>query len=181
MTIFLRLMTCLTLLYVPLTSASALPIKWNVNFVFIDGSVATGSFVFDEDTTTFSNVAIEGPAWDGTPTFYSAFNRSGTFYDPVTGVTAPSNETRHFAFHDFNVSLMEIAIGAPLTNLGGSIAIYDPFELFGIWGGPPGNSSNLLQVIDGEVYTKISNISIAPTLYLLLSVFAICVVAKKNY
>jgi hypothetical protein len=96
--------------------ASATPLTWNLlGVTFDDGGTATGSFVFDADTGTFSAISIvtsPDPALGrgatyGIPTGIG----SDTFFDTITSFPAAGKD--RFLF----------VLLAPMTNAGGLIGI----------------------------------------------------------
>jgi hypothetical protein len=57
-------------LFMSMSTAGAMPVTWDLeDVVFQNGETATGSFVYDADTNTFSNIDIVTPnATYGVPT-----------------------------------------------------------------------------------------------------------------
>ncbi len=119
----LRIVIALTILAF---AASATPITWNlVDVTFGDGSLASGSFVFDADTTTYSSINIVTTAG----TFYPAETFTFLCTSPCNGVpadndnmllltqTSSSDLTATPAFAIFP------PLDQPLTNGGGDIPL----------------------------------------------------------
>ena len=101
------------------SSVHATPLTWTLNnAVFTDGGTATGSYIYDADTNSISNINIVTSAaspFGGSltygfvaflpPQFVVAYENSGP---PYTGTLA-----------------LVLALVSPMTNLGGTI----PFDL----------------------------------------------------
>jgi hypothetical protein len=82
----LRLVIALTTL---VFAASATPITWNLTDVtFADGSTASGTFVFDADTNTYSSINIVTTAG----TFYSAETFGYVCTSPCNGAPADADD-----------------------------------------------------------------------------------------
>ena len=96
---------------VPVQAAS---IIWTLNGVtFGDGGTAFGTFDFDADTQSYSNVAITTTSSSAHPGFaYTAGSGNDTEFDSFLFQIPPSNAT----IYDFEFQ-------SPLTNAGGAINI----------------------------------------------------------
>jgi hypothetical protein len=107
----LRLVAALTTLAL---AASATPITWNlVDVTFGDGSTASGRFVFDADTTTYSSINIVTTAG----TFYPAETFTFLCTSPCNGVPAD----------DDNMLLLTQTSSSDLTNTP-AFAIFPPLD-----------------------------------------------------
>ena len=114
----------LTILILPLGSASATPISWTLeNWVFDDGGTASGSFVFDADTNAYSNISITttlgstlGGASYGIPDLASPGNSTIAVW--VTGPMADFTGTPLVAVQW--LSALTNAGGTAYVNLSGS-------------------------------------------------------------
>jgi len=101
-------------------SASATPVTWTLqNVTFTDGATASGSFVYDADTDTISNVSITtsvGPLYAGNDYLLSdpGFGPSPTFFVVVTGTLADYTGTGALA----------LGPATPMTNGGGTIPLF---------------------------------------------------------
>ncbi len=99
--------------------AQAAPLVWTFdNAVFEDGGVATGSFVFDADTGTFSAVSVTTTA--------GTLNAGASYTDVLFGdatsaglVTGGGDLT--------GTPLLGLAFLPPLTSAGGFVALIDIF------------------------------------------------------
>jgi hypothetical protein len=96
--------------------AAAIPVTWQLqNAVFASGRTATGSFVYDADTNTYSNIDIDTMS-SPTNHYDTAIPLSTSgLVGFVTGVLADYVGTPALA----------IAWATPLTNAGGTV----PFDL----------------------------------------------------
>lgn len=109
----------------PMT-AGAVPLVWTLDGVtFNDGSTATGSFVFDADTSMFSSVLIQTSAG---PTTYDTselspfpFGTDAFGIQLVDGYVENDNAGKPILNLDFQ---------APLTNAGGSVLLVTGFPGF---------------------------------------------------
>jgi hypothetical protein len=128
---------------VPVTALAA-PIRWTLHdVVFLDGvATASGSFVFDADTNTVSDVAIvttpgpgflcnNPPACSGFDVVLGAF--TGASYDLGFAAT-PSDDLiitlQSGALGDLtNSTIFQMLFASPLTNAGGTVALVP-----GAWG-----------------------------------------------
>ena len=101
------------------SAASAVPIIWTLqNVSFNDGGTASGSFVFDADTTTYSNIMITTTNGSIRPgASYGGPVASGTSNFAL--VTTPDNSLPDLTGRPMLVLLFT----APLTNAGGLIDI----------------------------------------------------------
>jgi hypothetical protein len=98
--------------------ASAIPITWTLQGVtFLDGGTASGSFVYDADTNTFSSINITTTAGTVVTTgaTYSFFN----FFSNSTTLTVVVTATGDLT----GVRDMSLLISAPyLSNAGGTVS-----------------------------------------------------------
>lgn len=101
-------------------SAQAAPILWTLSDVlFMDGGTASGSFVYDATTDTYSNIAIT--TTDSllvTNATYTA-GLFGTDTDVALVPTAPADQTGQRTF--------QLVYQFALTDAGGYVLLYDPF------------------------------------------------------
>jgi len=101
-------------------AAHAVPVTWFLQDVaFNDGGVATGSFVFDADTATFSDINV---------TTTSGSILTGETYDSVLPVSPGNSSFLSFAnsagVGDFTgFDAIAIALSGTMTNAGGLLAI----------------------------------------------------------
>src|SRR5260221_6653868 len=122
--VFRRLSTAfllLFLLFVP-SIASADGITWTLSDVtFDDGGIASGSFVYDALTNTYSFIDI-------TTTSGSAF--AGTTYDALGGLFGSSSTGMLLgASGDLtNTDVLLLLFGAALTDSGGTVVLLDVRE-----------------------------------------------------
>ena len=113
------------ILTIGLGSAQATPLTWDLsNVAFSDGTVVTGSFVFDADTDIFGVLNISTSGGTSVPA------QSTWFYGPCatclrndvfSGFLATDNLFADQTGNQF-VSLFG-SIGAPMTNAGGVITL----------------------------------------------------------
>jgi hypothetical protein len=100
-------------------SASATPVTWTLNDVtFTDGATAFGSFVYDADANTVSDVSITTsatPLYAGNDYLLSdpGFGPAPNFFVVVTGVLADYTGTGALA----------LGPAMPMTNAGGTILL----------------------------------------------------------
>jgi hypothetical protein len=102
---FLASMTC-----------SAAPVSWTINsLIFDDGGTASGTFTYDADADTYTNIDI-------VTTVGSAFD--GASYDALNpfAPNAPDFMVA-FIFPVGGAPALALGFAAPLTNAGGTIAI----------------------------------------------------------
>jgi hypothetical protein len=105
------------------TPAEAAALRWNLQGVtFNDGGTASGSFLFDADTNTFSDVNIS--------TFLSNGNPVASY------VSALGDATGFASVIPSPFSVLTFGFSSPLTNLGGEIALLPTTE-FAFVGGLP--------------------------------------------
>jgi hypothetical protein len=114
----LRLAALLTAALLALP-AQAAPLVWTFdNAVFEDGGIATGSFVFDADTGSFSAVNVTTTA--GTLASGATYT-DRVFGDATTaGLVTGSGDLT-------GTPLLGLAFLPPLTNAGGFVALIDIF------------------------------------------------------
>ena len=100
--------------------ATASPIQWTLTDVlFEDGGVASGSFIYDADTATYSAIAITTSGGSlAPPASYGNF-LVGTAGDAALTAAAGPSLT--------GVSLLQLIFQFPLTNAGGTVYLFDPF------------------------------------------------------
>ncbi|MCE7904045.1 MAG: hypothetical protein DYH20_15815 [Gammaproteobacteria bacterium PRO9] len=111
--------------------AFATPVTWTLNNVsFNNGSTATGSFDFDRDTNTFSNIAISISAGtDYGPELYNAIAPSSGNYFGAIFTTLPLSFNDTPDCNNFNMaSCGTHALGlsvwsGQMTNAGGVLAL----------------------------------------------------------
>ena len=116
-------------LFMAATSAFAVPVTWTLSGVtFSDGGTASGSFVYDADTNTYSAVHIETVAGSSPNASLNTTSLNYVCTAPCTGPAPSANNvlvlSRVPATDLTNTPALALnAFGAPLTNAGGSIAI----------------------------------------------------------
>ena len=104
-------------------TAGAVVRTWTfANVTFEDGGTLNGSFDFDADTDTYSNIDISVAGGDAT--FFSDF----TYTDSNSSVLMSSNEKSLSLFVDLGLSnkrrlFMNFPETAPLTNDGGTVDV----------------------------------------------------------
>ena len=123
-------------------SVGATPITWTLNGVaFDDGGTATGSFVYDADTNTYTNIAI-------TTTGSLSF-----FYDQLLGQATYGIDAGTGSSADGQGFLQVIAV-SDFTNAGGSIALgphgQSPWETTYSGGSPNFSSPPFRNIISGS-------------------------------
>lgn len=96
-----------------MSSAGAVPVVWQLNDVTIaDGSIATGTFTFDADTSTYSNISITSTGTNGW----------GSFYDQIApGAVSLADQV---GFNDGGTFFFGLIFDTGLTNSGGNVGIY---------------------------------------------------------
>ncbi|WP_353236569.1 IPTL-CTERM sorting domain-containing protein [Diaphorobacter ruginosibacter] len=105
--------------------AHATPIKWTLsNVIFGDSGTASGSFVYDADTNTFSMVSLSTTAGSsGTAsTFSSVCSVSACpvpSSDQVVSAIDPASTTGDMT----NIKVLYMAFATPLTNSGGTVVL----------------------------------------------------------
>ncbi|MGI9308973.1 MAG: hypothetical protein ACR2P6_06910 [Gammaproteobacteria bacterium] len=104
------------------SSAQAIPVEWTLNTVqFDDGGTATGSFVYDADTDTYTDFSIQ--------TFWVDPSRSAGFWD--NGLTAIQSATptelivANYFLDSFQELFEELTLNysGALTNSGGTYSL----------------------------------------------------------
>jgi hypothetical protein len=105
-------------------NADAAPLRWNLDGgTFLDGGSANGSFVYDADTNTYSDIAINTTA--------GTILGGATYLDVVVGTVNGFRVVPDAALADLTGSLnLGIVFFTPLTNFGGTIDLQLIFEGF---------------------------------------------------
>lgn len=111
--------------------AFATPVTWTLNNVSFDnGSTATGSFDFDRDTNTFSNIAISISAGtDYGPELYNAIApNSGNYFGAIfTTLPLSFNDTpdcNNFNMASCGTHALGLSVwSGQMTNAGGVLAL----------------------------------------------------------
>src|SRR5579872_458789 len=117
----------LTLAAATCAAVSAVPIKWYItNLVLSDGGRVTGSFVYDADTLTYSNVKVSSTPGIGV-TSATSLTAGEDYAVPSTVLFSPLLPT-HFGLAPGgtivnNQRLLDVLTETPLTNAGGTVAI----------------------------------------------------------
>ena len=116
----LRILFTLLGLGVFSVSASAIPVRWTLTGVtFSDGGTASGSFIYDADTNTYSNISITTTA--GTVLL------TGATYGFIAPVVPPSSlgflTTQQNGGDLTGTRGMAPFFGTALTNAGGSASV----------------------------------------------------------
>lgn len=103
-----------------MSSAQAIPIQWTLTDVlFDDGGTATGSFDFDADTATYSNISIT--------TTTPALLPLATFTSLLTGSTTDGAFTPGPGNQTGQPFLQLLYFQLPLSNAGGTRYLINPF------------------------------------------------------
>jgi hypothetical protein len=100
--------------------AQAEPVRWHlVDIKFADGGVASGSFDYDADTNTYSNVAVTSTSGDAFPGAEYRFGMLIAEFTPsATSVNfSPSAQPAH------SEGEFALAFASALTNGGGTVAV----------------------------------------------------------
>jgi hypothetical protein len=116
--------TVLIVLCLP-SIASADGVTWTLSGVtFTDGGIASGSFVYDADTNTVSDIEINttaGTAFGGA-TYTGVDPGFGPFSDQIVIVTDPT-------LLDFTgTPVLDLLFAGDLTNAGGTVGLMDAIE-----------------------------------------------------
>lgn len=101
-------------------SAQAAPILWTLSDVlFMDGGTASGSFVYDATTESYSNIAIT--TTDSSLVTNATYTAGlfGTATDVALVPSAPADQTGQRTF--------QLIYQFALTDAGGYVLLYDPF------------------------------------------------------
>ncbi|PSB67423.1 hypothetical protein C7B61_06255, partial [filamentous cyanobacterium CCP1] len=100
--------------------AEAAALKWTLQDVtFNDGGTATGSFLFDADTNTFSDVNINTFLSNGNPLAnYLSASGNANFSVSTTATLFPPTFKALF-----------LGFSSPLTNLGGTVDLLPTIEI----------------------------------------------------
>jgi hypothetical protein len=113
-------LAALAALFAWLPGAQASPVLWTLTDVlFADGGVATGSFVYDAATDTYSNVSITTTDSGLVPNATYTAVVFGTDYDAALVPSAMPDLT--------GAALFQLIYQFPLTDAGGLVLLYDPF------------------------------------------------------
>lgn len=113
------------LLLIVSATAHAVPVTWTFqNVVFEDGGTLAGSFTYDADTVSYSDVNVTTTAGSAAPgatylfqdAFFPLFGPDNTWFSPVNGGDATGEYSVHLSFLE------------DLTNAGGTIALNSSFE-----------------------------------------------------
>lgn len=103
-----------------LSCAQASPVLWTLTDVlFFDGGTASGSFVYDAATDTYSGVSITTTDSLSVPNATYTSVVSGTDYDAALVPSAMPDLTGQ--------PLLQLIFQFPLTDAGGLVLLYDPF------------------------------------------------------
>ena len=156
------------------TAAHATPITWTLqDFVFNDGGVATGSFVYDADTDTVTSIAITTTAGSirGGDTYgVGTINVSDTLFDTIDpGFPVQVGVTTRLLF----------SLANPMTNAGGTIAVVNPFRFEFTCANAPACDipSELRSLVSGSITT---NAVPEPTAILLFGTAAAGLLARRR-
>lgn len=101
----------------------AAPIKWTLTNVMLhDGGAISGSFVYDEDTQTFSQISISNTA--------GSVGTAGPLSEPCSGAWCPPTGSGILFFADSppatdmtGIKILVMATTGGLTNAGGTVPI----------------------------------------------------------
>jgi len=169
----------LFLLFVP-SIASADGITWTLSDVtFDDGGIASGSFVYDALTNTYSSIDI-------TTTSGSAF--TGTTYNALGGLFGSSSTGMLLgASGDLtNTDVLLLLFGAALTNSGGTVVLLSVRE------GTCDNTDCSLSTLDrsitgGEVVGTVETVAtpepsaLSLLIVALVALMAVAAIRKSSY
>ncbi|HPQ26683.1 MAG TPA: PEP-CTERM sorting domain-containing protein [Gammaproteobacteria bacterium] len=127
------------------TVTQAAPILWNISgMTFDDGGTATGSFIFDANTTTYSAVSIVTTA--GT-------NFAGASYDTgdvSNSLFGGSDENGLHLVRNLGESILLMDFDSALTNAGGVISLSTGFPAFeGDCADPTCGSGDIFRAVAG--------------------------------
>ena len=151
------------------TTANATPITWTLqNVVFNDGGVATGTFTYDADTDTLTNVSITTTAGSirGGDTYgVGTNNEHDTLFDAINTFPVQVGVTPRLIF----------SLASPMTNAGGTIAIGNPFRLEFTCG-----NSNCQVITQGRSMVSGSINAPEPTAMLLFGTAAAGLLARRR-
>jgi len=108
------------------SAASAAPIEWTLTDIeFSDGGTATGSFIYDADTTSYSSISISTSGGTFAPSSYADLFASGAS-DALFVLDAGADLT--------SAPGLQLIFQMPLTNAGGLVDLtaiipgYSSFE-----------------------------------------------------
>jgi hypothetical protein len=105
-------------------AANAVPVTWTFNdFEFDDGGVATGSFVYDADTNTYSDISVTtttGSTLDGV---HHAYLWSEVVSDSDGMVFIGNGDHWDGEIFVYEEYLILIALSGDMTNSGGSLSL----------------------------------------------------------
>jgi MYXO-CTERM domain-containing protein len=109
------------------SAAGAAPLTWTLDgVVFEDGTTATGSFVFDADTTTFSALSIVTAGGSSIPSGSSWFfdDQFATAQQNAAGISGWVSTSRNGGDQTGAFVLSLFSVGGPvMTNAGGTIVV----------------------------------------------------------
>jgi hypothetical protein len=172
------------------SSAEASPILWTLNQVtFDDGGTASGSFVFDAETSVYSGIDITTTA--GTVMSSGAtYQDEHPFYSGLSGA-------RFLVMLDalpatFGTRALQLPFVSELTDLGQTVALGGLFNFGeGTCGATPCQDVSadlpMRRIVSGEVYGTPASVAAVPepaTLLLLgmgLSATAVCSRSRRNW
>lgn len=112
--------------------AAAAPVTWTLDSVTFDGGgTLSGSFVYDADINTYSDISIVSNFWG--PSTYTGENQvfSDVLAFPIPDVNAPLTDfsdtgmtlaALHYSFGTYQKELT-LVFGAALTDAGGTVAL----------------------------------------------------------
>jgi hypothetical protein len=123
------------------TAAFAAPVTWTLDGVFLQGGTASGSFVYDEDSSVFSNIALTTSPGRIYTQFAGESSAGLVFLQ--SGVT--TEETIALGLKDIALSLLTDAGGQLHINVNESAAFFAEFRCSapgGCASGAGGNVNN---------------------------------------
>lgn len=124
------------------TAAFAAPVTWTLDGAFLQGGTASGSFVYDADSSVFSNIALTTSP-GRTYTQFAGASVSGGLVFLQSGVTI--EETIALSLKDIALSLLTDAGGQLHINVAPNTAFFAEFRCSapaGCASGAGGNVNN---------------------------------------
>lgn len=177
-----RLLALTFVFFVAPSSAHATPITWTISgLTFNDGATASGSFVFDVDTLTYSSVAItttSGPVIPGHTYLFDHPDFENNGLRPIVVDQVPPMVGAH---------VLQMTFSANMTNGGGTLGILDAMEgpcfaafVFPLCPGFDGNTPSLIRSGAGGTATAGPAPVPEPSSLLLLGAGALCLWRRRR-
>lgn len=121
----MRKLYCLLFMLAGSCSMQAIPVVWYLNGVtFTDGGAATGSFIYDADTNTYSSIKIFTTPGTGV-TSPASVGAGGNYTEQSPGVASPTSDILMTDSPTITgvTRGLRLVFSAPLTNLGGNVPL----------------------------------------------------------